>query len=173
MVHVHVEVPMRTENNAVRNKKERAAPEPLLIGSHEASEEIAKRLIPKHHPHLAEANILYTCRNKATKSGGRPQAGSVKKASPMDKHLGRNKFDGDNEVTFVMCISLPTWNELSPEKRIAQVDHLLSRCVAVENEKTGETKWSVRPPQVQEFVEVAARNGAWTDDLADLRDNLK
>lgn len=163
---------MSNENDAVTDKKSRPAPEPLLLGDHEASQEIAKALIPKYHPHLATANIIYLCRNKASQSGGKKQPGSVKKASPLEKHVSRSYFEGGVEADFIMMISLDVWNDLKPNQRTALVDHLLTQCAGVEDEKSGEIKFTRRAPQVQEFPEVAERHGRWNTDLEELGDCL-
>jgi len=168
---------IKQENDAVRNKKERVAPEPLIIGDLESVAEIAKKLIAKHHPELISANIVYLCRNKAAKSAGRLVPGHVKKASPTDAHISRSYFsenDEDNqEANLIITIALEVWNNLQAGQRVALVDHLLTRCVGTEDEKSGEMRYSIRPPQVQEFPEVAERHGRWNDELSELLDCMK
>jgi hypothetical protein len=171
---------LKKENDAVRSKKERVAPDPLIISDCEAAAEIAAKLIPKHHHELAGANIVYLCRNKAAKSAGKLVPGQVKKASPTDAHISRayfNKSDmsgeDSQEAHFIMTIALEVWNNLQPNQRTALIDHLLTRCVGVEDEKSGEMKYGIRPPQIQEFAEVAERHGRWNDDLSELGDCLK
>lgn len=166
---------MKEENDAVRSKKERVAPEPLVIGDMESVAEIAKKLIAKHHHELASANIIYLCRNKAAKAAGVLVPGHVKKASPTEAHISRSYFDGQDgeEAHFIVTVALEVWNNMQPSQRIALVDHLLTRCVGTEDEKTGEMKYGVRPPQVQEFPEVAERHGRWNDGLSELGDCLK
>lgn len=153
------------ENDAVREKKQKAEKVPLLFDDHESSEEIAKVLIPKYHPYISGAKIKYLCRNKSTTSGGNKVPGTVKKASPLERHVC-------DEVDFIMIIALDVWNTLSYEQRTALVDHLLSRCVGVEDETNGEMKYSVQPPPVQEFPEVAQRHGKWNQGLAELGASL-
>jgi hypothetical protein len=161
-------------NDAVADKKQRAEPDPLIIADFDTAKTIAEKLIPKHHSEIASANIVYLCRNKSQKQGGIPVPGTVKKASPLERHLGGHYFDGeDDEPDFIMTVALDVWNELQPTQRTALVDHLLTRCTGEEDEKSGEMKYSIRPPQVQEFAEVAERNGRWNDGLAELGDCLK
>jgi hypothetical protein len=107
------------------------------------------------------------CRNKASSSGGEKVPGTIKKASPMERHICGGECD------FIMTISLDVWNDLNPVQRTALVDHLLTRCVAQEDEKNGEMKYRVRPPQVQEFPEIAERYGTWNDGLVELGNCLK
>lgn len=135
-------------------------PEPILYDNHDLSKEIAEKLIPKYHPELASARIRFLCRNKSSKSGGRPVPGKIFKPGGWTRFV--------TESDFVLEIALDCWNNLEPSQRAALVDHLLSRCVGTEDEQTGEMKWSLRPPEVQEFPEVAERHGQWNDGLIEI-----
>ncbi len=161
------------QSPVMTDKKQRPQAEPLLISDFDEARLRAEPLIREFHDELVEANIIYLCRNKPQKSGGRSVPGSVKKATPMEKHLGGHLFEDDKEPDFIMTISLPEWNELNPKQRIAVVDHLLTRCTGEVDEKSGETKYKVRAPQVQEFPEVAERNGRYNDDLIEMGNCLK
>jgi hypothetical protein len=132
-----------------------------LFEDFETAEELAKGLIKDYHPHLLTANIKYMCRDKASKKAGLPVAGVVTKNSPKNNFL----MGG---VDFVVDIALEVWNNLDPKQRKALVDHLLTRCTGEEDEETGEMKWGIIPPQVQEFSEVAERHGRWNDGLQEL-----
>lgn len=155
------------------DKKQRAEVVPLLISDFDAAKTLAEGLIRDFHHELADANIIYLCRNKPQKSGGRSSPGSVKKCNPLEKHLGGHLFEDDKEPDFIMTISLDDWNDRNPAQRKAIIDHLLTRCTGEEDEKSGEMKYKVRPPQVQEFPEVAERNGRWNDDLIEMGNCLK
>lgn len=139
---------------------------PLLMDEFDQAKVIAAQLIKQHHTHLATANIRYLCRNKATKSRGKPVPGAIKKASPIEKHLSGEEAD------FIMILALDVWNEMSSAQRLAIVDHLLTRCVGTEDERTGYMKWSLRMPEVQEFAEVVSRNGLWNDSIAEFVDSV-
>lgn len=139
------------------DNKQFPKPEKILYDHHESSKEIAERLLPKHHPELASARFQYLCRSKAAKAGGKLVPGKVYKPAGWAKFL--------TETDFVLEIALDCWNNLEPNQRTALVDHLLSRCVGIEDDQTGEMKWKIRPPEVQEFPEVTDRHGAWNDSL--------
>ena len=141
-------------------KKQHPKPEKVLYDHHEFSQAIAKSLIPKYHPELGMARFQYLCRSKSCKSGGKPVAGKIYKPSGWTRFL--------TETDFVVEIALDCWNDLEPNQRTALIDHLLSRCVGTEDEQNGEMKWSIRPPEVQEFPEVAERNGQWTEGLIEI-----
>jgi Putative phage metallopeptidase len=172
MVHIHDTTKEHSkENDAVRGKKEKVIPIPLLISSSEAVNEIVKKLVPKHYPELIDAHILCLCRNRASKAAGIPIPGAIRKANPTERYL--TSAEGDEGANFILTVALDVWNDLQPNQRLALVDHLLARCVATEDETTGEHKYGLRPPQVQEFPEVAERNGKWNEGLVALGDSLR
>jgi hypothetical protein len=154
-------------DQVVREKKEKSVTIPLLFDDHEASEQLAANLIAKHHHDLAGAKIKFLCRNKAPLSGGEKIPGNIKKASPMEKHLCGGECD------FIMVVCLDVWNDLSSIQRTALVDHLLTRCVAEEDPKSGEMKYKIRPPEVREFAEIAERYGTWNEALVEFNNCLK
>lgn len=125
----------------------------------EAVENIARSLIPTHHPHLATARIRFLFKEKAGKKGGRVVHGTVKKMSDLMVYL----IDAD----FLMEIGMDKWAELSEARRHAEIDRLLECCVGVEDEKTGDIKWGLREPDVQEFTTILHRHGAYSAELID------
>jgi hypothetical protein len=161
----------KTENDAIRGKKEKSVPIPLLIDDSESVQEIVRNLLPKYYHELVNAHILCLCRNRASKAAGIPIPGMIRKANPTECHLAQKS--GHEGADYILTVALDVWNDLQPHQRIALVDHLLARCVAVEDETTGEYKYRLRPPQVQEFPEIAARNGKWNEGLSLLADGLK
>jgi hypothetical protein len=133
-----------------------------LFGDAEAVETIAQKLIPKYHTHLASARIKYVFRSKSTKRGGVNIPGNVAKLS--------GKYEFLLSSDFLIEVALDFWNDLSSKQRSALVDHLLQKCWGEEDEKSGEMKWKIRAPEVQEFIEIAERHGQWTDDLVKIAD---
>lgn len=127
-------------------------------GSAENVEAFAKRLIPTFHPELATARIAYIFVDVGSKKGGRTVAGKVRKVSGALEYL--------LELDFVVEVALDHWNDLSETQREALVDHLLERCFGEEDENTGEFKWIVRDPDVQEFSAILKRHGAWNEELS-------
>lgn len=128
-----------------------------VYGEAEEVGKIAEHLISNYHPELASARFRFLFKDKASKKGGRPVMGSIKKMSDQMLYL--------IEVDFLMEVPLEVWNELDNTKRTALVDHLLERCTGEESEESGEMKWSVREPDVHEFNSILRRYGAWTDEL--------
>jgi len=122
----------------------------------EGVEAIAQSLM-NYHPDLATARFRFVFKEKAGKKGGKTIYGTVKKCSDLMVFL----IDAD----YLMEVALDAWNPLDANKRTALVDHLLERCYGEEDEESGEMKWKMREPDVQEFSTILRRHGAWNDDL--------
>ena len=174
MVQVHDASSKRSnENDAVRDKRVKVAPDPLLISSSDAVNEYVKKLIPQHYPELVGAHVLCLCRNRASKAAGIPIPGAIRKANPTERYLTSKEGEDGDGANYVLTVALDVWNDLQPNQRLALIDHLLARCVATADEATGDYKYGLRPPQVQEFPEVAERNGKWNEGLIALGDSLR
>jgi hypothetical protein len=120
---------------------------------------IAAGLIPNHHPELASARMWYVFVSEAANKGGQELLGKVKKVSGFLQWI--------TEKDFLIEIALPKWNDLEADARTALVDHMLERCVGTEDDKnSGQMKWSLREPEVQEFASILDRYGAWNPGLA-------
>lgn len=123
----------------------------------EAVESLAEGLIPNYHSELATARILYVFVDKASKKGGKELLGKAQKVGGIWEYYA--------EKDFVITVPLDKWAQLEDAQRTALVDSLLERCTGEEDEKTGEIKWLVREPDVQEFSNILERHGAWHSDL--------
>jgi len=131
---------------------------PKVYGIAESVEKVAGNLLPTYHPELATARIAYIFVSEASKKNGVSVLGKSKKVGGALEFL--------LEKDFLIEVALDCWNEASDRQKQALVDHLLECCTGVENEETGELKWSRRTPDVQEFTSILHRHGAWTDALA-------
>lgn len=125
--------------------------------SADSVEAMASSIIGTHHPELASANITYLFMDKTPSKGGRDVPGKATKVSGRWSYL-----TGQN---FVIEVASPMWSEFSEDQRLALVDHLLECCTGEEEEDTGEMKWSIRSPDVQEFATILDRHGIWNPDL--------
>lgn len=123
----------------------------------ETVESIAGGLIPNYHAELAGARIMFTFVSEASKKNGKEVLGTSKKLS------GFNEWA--LEADFVILVAQDKWNELTENQRMALVDHLLERCTGEEDENSGEMRWKMRDPDVQEFSTILHRHGAWNEDL--------
>lgn len=130
---------------------------PQTYENAESVEAVANSLIPSYHPELVNARMRYVFKEKAGKKGGKTIFGTVKKTSDLMVFL--------IEADFLIEVGLDAWNEMDGPKRTAAVDHLLERIYGEEDENSGEMKWKLREPDVQEFSSILSRHGAWNDDL--------
>jgi len=119
---------------------------------------IAGGLIPNFHAELATARFKYIFVSEASLKGGLEVAGRAKKITGFMEWV--------IECDFLIEVALDKWNELDSPQRTALVDHLLERCSGEEDEKSGEMRWKIRDPDVQEFSSILDRHGAWHDGLA-------
>ena len=133
---------------------------PKLYGEAETVEEVASRLIPTYHSEIASARIQYIYEDTASQKNGRPVFGKVRKVTGAMEYL--------LEKDFIVMVALDCWNDMDESHRTALVDHLLERCSGEEDEKSGDMKWVLREPDVQEFTTILRRHGAWTVDLEGL-----
>lgn len=124
----------------------------------ESVRSIAAGLIANYHPELGTARIRYVFQDKANLKGGVEVYGQTKKVSGVSEYL--------LEVDFLIVVAEDKWTEMANDQQTALVDHLLERCTGEEDEKTGEMKWKVREPDVQEFASILRRHGAWNDSLS-------
>jgi hypothetical protein len=119
---------------------------------------IAGGLLPNYHAELVSARIKYVFVSEASKKGGHDLYGRVKRVSGF--------LEWAIECDFLIEVALDKWNELETHQRTALVDHLLERCTGEEDEKTGNMRWKLREPDVQEFSSILDRHGAWHNSLA-------
>lgn len=125
-------------------------PEPDKFMPAECPEAIAKVLIhsSKLHARLSSAKIAYLFRETLER-----------KAAVASKAGGKLAFLAD--VDFTVEFSHATWLKLTPEQRIALVDHELTHCDR--DMETG--AWMMRRHDVEEFSEVIGRWGLWNAPL--------
>lgn len=132
---------------------------PRTFEEAESVESIAQGLIPNYHAQLATARILYVFSSDSWTKNGRELSGKVQKLS------GFNEWAVERD--FVIFVAQNKWNDMTESQRSALVDHLLSSCTGDEDDDTGEYKWKVLDPEVQEFTDVLFRHGAWHEGLVD------
>ena len=129
--------------------------------------QIMEDLIERHHSHLAEAKIAMAWRfGWRPDADGRLRLGQCRKGSDLDREL--HQFD------FVILLNHEAWNraDFSAEQQAALVDHQLCHAqVAIDTDgepkadELGRTVYRIRRHDVEEFRDVVARHGLWTDDL--------
>lgn len=130
---------------------------PGLYSEADSLKHMAESLISQYHPELVDARIRYLFCEKSSKKNGVDQPGKVHKLSGLKEYL--------LETDYIVEVALDKWNDLTETQRAALVDHLLERCWGEEDEQTGEMKWKLRDPDVQEFATILRRHGIWQENL--------
>jgi hypothetical protein len=117
-------------------------------------EAVAKVMIHSSdlHARLASAKIAHLFRPEIV-TAGRAKGGVASKVGGRVAYL--------TDLTFIIEYSHKVWLQLTPEQRIALVDHGLAHC-----ERDPETgAWTLRDHDVEEFSEIVGRWGLWTPSL--------
>lgn len=131
---------------------------------------IMDELIGAFHPHLADAKIAMAWRYKWSEDAdGRLKLGQARKASDLDNAL--HGYD------FIILLNYEALNaaEFTDIQLTALIDHELMHCQVTVDEdgvekrdEHGRPVWRTRGHDVEEFVEIADRYGAWTCGLEKL-----
>jgi hypothetical protein len=134
--------------------------------------ELATGLIAEHHSDLISAPIVYVFRSPASRARNRIVAGRALRVTGLRAFLvalAAGELPDDeaelmamDHTFYVMEIALDIWDQMAHAHRLALVDHEL--CHFRIDPDNGELK--IQAHDVEEFVAVAARHGAWTPDIA-------
>ena len=134
-------------------------------------EEIAQKLIPEHHDHLARHDVTIRCvfRDPPAKARGRLVLGKARKISGLNAHLvGLEQDDELHEPVdfFVIEVSHRAWEILTEAQRVALVDHELSHFdVEIPDDAEEDRKLLVVGHDLEEFTAVVRRHGLWRPDV--------
>lgn len=109
--------------------------------------DLARRVIARYHPRLADARVLFIMRSEAPTSNGKITYGKAKKLSAeLQVHINAD---------FIIWFAKDEWLGLTAAQREALMDHELMHCYW-----DGLTA-SMRPHDVEEFTEIIVRHGFW------------
>jgi hypothetical protein len=116
-------------------------------------EAVARVLIQSRlHERLTGASIAFVFREEITQNGRAKGGVAAKTGGKLAYFTGHD---------FIIEFSHSVWLNLTPEQRIALVDHELAHCER--DEETG--AWTMRDHDVEEFSDIVARWGLWTPSL--------
>ena len=135
------------------------------------------------HDHLKDAEILFVWSSIAFKRGGNPVVGTAQMGQQQGT-LGKRElvesvyraWYGGDLPDFVITICAPYAAEAKPVAQCALVEHELYHCAQALDE-CGNPKftdknwpaWKIRGHDVEEFVGIAARYGAYSPELQALK----
>lgn len=122
-----------------------------------------------HHPELVahDARFLVLMRDPPASRRGQTVLGTAAKASPKECALL------GEDIQFIITLSDVDWKIMTGRQRTAFLDHELSHCVAEEDEETGESKFSLRGHDIEEFAHILKRHGAWHDGIVEVVQTLQ
>jgi predicted metallopeptidase len=136
---------------------------------------IAQKLIADYHAHLDDDRIRidYLFTDTAVKKAGQIALGTARVVSNLAAFLaGEEGAEERGSPFFVITILDYAWKDLSPDQKIALVDHELMHCMAapkmVELENGTEVETlvlSIRGHDLEEFKDIVHRHGFWAPDL--------
>jgi hypothetical protein len=141
------------------------------------------KLISQHHPHLAsiDKRIAIIFRETAAKSGGVPVKGKTKRVNalmnammkmsavkalrgPLDKDPDEEaelSLDEVEDFEFLIELAHDEWQALSDKQEWALLDHCLCAMSVMENDETGDLKFSLVAPDFSGYEEEYRRHGIW------------
>lgn len=115
------------------------------------------KLLRKDHPHLLSVieEIAIVFREKASKQGGCVILGKSKRAPPILAVLS------DRKCQFIIELAADEWKDLTPDQKEALVFHHLCSLHIEEDEKTGDIKYSLLPPDFIGYAAEIKKYGVW------------
>lgn len=127
--------------------------------AHEA-EQIGHQLVREHHPHLADAQILYlfTSKNMRAK-GGAVVLANVRLLDPLARFISRDGTATDGYDALVL-VNQASWPALAPAQRRALIDHELCHLV-----RDDEGRLGLVGHDLEEFAVIVRRHGLWAPDI--------
>ena len=120
-------------------------------------QDMMRDLVAKNHPDLALTvdEIVVLFREKATKKGGKVILGSSKKAPSLLSILS------DIDCKFIIEVAADEWQNLRLGHQKALLDHHLCALRVEEDDKTGDYKYFVAPPDIGYYFDEYERHGDW------------
>lgn len=139
---------------------------------------VAESLIPKYHPHLTDAKILYLFTDQTRKNCNKIKAGSAAKMGHMARFLASALQSVESGPDFVLIFGSNEWMFMDAKQQYALVDHELTHCAVYIKDGTDwrilketeskddfpEWKWDMRGHDIEEFSSIVGRYGFWRND---------
>jgi len=121
-------------------------------------ETIFEEVIAASHGEVGEYNIVVLFKPKTWSKGGMEVMGKAALCGAQEKLL--------SDVDGVITIGWDWWDETATrEQKVALLDHELSHFAVEFDDETGEATLTIVGHDVEEFLGVWERHGAWTVDL--------
>lgn len=155
--HSNVDKPEDAVGKLDNQIEEELAIDGLIDDEDEEIQDVALNLIRnvRDHGHLANAKIKYAfmAKKNGWKAKGKTRWGQAIKLSAREKFL--TGYD------LMVIINKDVWEKSELKTRTALVDHELSHFI----ETSSGLSWETVSHDVEDFIGVVARHGAWTEEL--------
>jgi hypothetical protein len=141
------------------------------------------------HTHLRFARIGFLWAAPQWKRRGQKVLASAEAGSPPSSVTGwrrdrlamqSSEWFGDAEVDFMITVWAPAWDGLGDHAACALIEHELYHCAQATDQwgapkfrKSGLPAFSIRGHDIEEFVGVVSRYGAWSEGLAQMESAFK
>ena len=144
-------------------------------------------IVNPEHAHLDKARILWLWASyTATAKGGAIGEAQLNLAQSAAYSQGRSTamlrdWNGGIHPDFIITLSAPWFAEADEVSKCAVIDHELFHCAQKRN-KDGERafdrlsdrpQWAIRHHDLEEFVGIARRYGAWSPQLQQMKSALE
>lgn len=131
---------------------------------------ICRKLVDDHHGHLIGYPLRIVFRSKSRRLRGSLTYGTAEIVSGRFAFFVMTEdekgMDGQDKGSKMFWIEIAEdlWEELSPNQRLALVDHELMHCV-IEEDEEGTPYMDIRPHDIEEFADIVRRHGLWDEGL--------
>lgn len=125
-----------------------------------------EEVIAESHGDIGEYEIAVLFKPKTWSKGGKEIAGKAALCGGQEKLL--------SDVDGVVTLAWDWWDAVATrEQKVALLDHELSHFVVEFDDDTGEATLTIVGHDVEEFLGVWERHGAWTEDLVKAEAQLR
>lgn len=129
--------------------------------------DVARQLM-QYHADLLKVRVEFVFRNEAIRKDGQVTWGRAHKVTGFKAMLATADADRSDGCDFyVIELAHDVWKLLTPQQRLALVDHELCH-LELSVTESGRRKLGMRPHDVEEFIEIIQRHGAWRPDITQL-----
>lgn len=143
-----------------------------ITRAHEV-ERLAQPIIAAHHPHLADARILYCFTTAKRVRQGQTVYATAQKLAPLARFLSADMEDSEQGADFLILVGSEAWASLTAPQKKALVDHELCHLSLTAPDENGEGDWTMVGHDLEEFAAVVERHGLWMPSVRDMAETMR
>lgn len=140
--------------------------------------DIARILIAKYHPHLADARILYVFTDQTRRRCDRVKLGTAAKMNSLQRFLASSMESVESGPDYILMFDIKIWPSLDEKQQRSLTDHELEHCkifvkagmrwlrLPADQDKDDYAAWKygLIDHDISEFVAIVERHGIWRTD---------